>query len=70
MDLKVIQHPVGSWGLRRADGKIMMKLVQTCIQPFLQELQLLVLDTEAEAEAECQRLNPLTTEQRQKLGIF
>jgi hypothetical protein len=70
MDLEVIQHPIGSWGLRRSDGKIMMKLVQTCIQPFKQELQILVFDSKAEAEAECQRLNPLTTEQRQERGIF
>ncbi|GCE31984.1 hypothetical protein KDA_74680 [Dictyobacter alpinus] len=68
MDLEVILHPIGSWGLRRSDGKIMMKLVQTCIQPFQQELHVLVFDTYTEAA--CQHLNLLTTEQRQQQGIF
>ena len=68
MELEVIQHPIGSWGLRRSDGKILMRLVpQVGTRPLM---EVLVFATASEAEEQRLILEPLTTEQRQELGFF
>jgi hypothetical protein len=66
--LEVIQHPVGLWGMRREDGKILVKReLMVGLRPRMRPI---AVETWFEAEQLCRALEPLTTGQRNAHDVY
>ena len=71
MKLDVIEFPIGScWGLQRCDGKILMKETGKRDYNYTPLMDVFTCTSYENAEKQRYILDPLTTEERQKLGFF